>query len=157
MSRYAALAGRIRTNLIDIQTTVDRAILLAEKASKSGDDGYWDGVALNLHSYYTGIEHIFEDIARTIDISLPSGAEWHLDLLLQMSGRIEGVRPAVLTRDARDRLDEYRGFRHVVRNVYVFNLRPLRLKELVESLPGCYQAVVVDLGNFADFLVKLDG
>lgn len=53
MSDYTALAGRLRTSLQDVKASVDRALLLSEKAHKSGDDGYWDGVALNLHGFYT--------------------------------------------------------------------------------------------------------
>ena len=156
MSQYTALAGRIRACLIDIQGTVDRAVLLGDKALQTGDDGYWDGVALNLHGYYTGVEHIFEDISRTMDASLPTGSEWHLDLLLQVSSEIDGIRPAVISRATRECLDEYRGFRHVVRNVYAFNLRPVRMKELVDRLHLCFLAVYHDLDAFAGFLEKLE-
>jgi hypothetical protein len=156
MSRYAALAGRIRTSLVDIQNAVERAIMLADKATKTGDDGYWDGVALNLHGYYTGVERIFEDIARTMEANLPTGSDWHLDLLTQMSSEIEGIRPAVISRSTRECLDEYRGFRHVVRNIYTFNLRPARLRELVDGLYPCYQSVMTDLGAFIALLNKLD-
>ena len=123
MSEYTALAGRIRTSLQDVKNTVDRSLQLSDKARKSGDDGYWDGVALNLHGFYTGVEHIFEDIARTLENSVPSGSDWHVDLLTQMAGEIEGIRPAVISRETRTCLDEYRGLHHVVRNVYAFNLR----------------------------------
>jgi hypothetical protein len=44
MSEQTALAGRIRGYLDELDKVVDRAILLAGKALKSGDDGYWDGV-----------------------------------------------------------------------------------------------------------------
>ena len=137
-------------------TCVDRAIYLKDKAMRSGDDGFWDGVALNLHGFYSGIERIFEDIARTLESSLPSGAEWHLDLLTQMSGEIKDVRPAVISPETRACLDTYRGFRHVVRNVYTFNLNPARLGGLAADLPGCFQAVQNDLGAFAKFLESIE-
>lgn len=108
MSDYAALASRIRTSLWDVEKSVERSLELSTKARTTGDDGYWDGVALNLHSFYTGIEHILEDIARTLENSMPSGSGWHADLLTQMSGEIEGVRPAVISRETRNRLDEFR-------------------------------------------------
>jgi hypothetical protein len=73
MSEQTALAARIRGYLAELEKVVDRAILLSKKALKSGDDGYWDGVALNLHSFYSGTERIFEDIARTMDGNIPSG------------------------------------------------------------------------------------
>ena len=96
------------------------------------------------------------DISRTMEASLPSGSEWHLDLLLQISSEIDGIRPAVISRATRECLDEYRGFRHVVRNVYAFNLRPARLRELVDRLRPCFLAVYYDLDDFAGFLEKLE-
>jgi len=151
----AALAGRIRQALADLERVVSRAEELIGKARRSGDDGYLDGVALNLHGFYSGVERIFEDIAREMEGSVPTGPDWHQDLLLQMSAGIDEVRPAVITRETRYCLDEYRGFRHVVRNVYTFNLRPTRLQELTDELRACYRAVVHDLETFADFLEEL--
>jgi len=152
MSDYAALASRIRIALQDVNHNVRRALDLSVKARTSGDDGYWDGVALNLHGFYTGVEHVFEDIARTLEQSIPSGSGWHVDLLTQMSGEIEGVRPAVILQTTRNALDEFRGLRHVVRNVYAFNLRSARLNELILNLPDCFNAVQSDLLDFAQFL-----
>lgn len=155
MKEPAALAGRIRQALADLERAVSRAEELIGKARRSGDDGYLDGVALNLHGFYSGVERIFEDIARELEGSVPTGPDWHQDLLLQMSAGIDEVRPAVITRETRYCLDEYRGFRHVVRNVYTFNLRPTRLQELTDELRACYRAVVHDLETFAGFLEDL--
>lgn len=150
--RGIALAGRIREEVDEVARTVERVCLLAEKAMATGDDGYWDGVALNLHTFYTVVERILEDIAREVDGAVPGGPEWHRDLLLQMSAEIPEIRPAVLARETRNRLDDYRGFRHIVRNVYPFLLRPGRLRELVDGLPACLAAVRWDLERFLAFL-----
>lgn len=155
MSDYAALASRIRIELYDLDVVVRRALELGNKAKTSGDDGYWDGVALNLHGFYTGIEHIFEDIARTIEQSVPSGSNWHMDLLTQMGGEIEGVRPPVISHSTRLELDEFRGLRHIIRNIYAFNLRPARLNELITKLPNSFNAVQNDLLKFAQFLESI--
>ncbi len=155
MSDYFALASRIRVSLQDVNRSVDRSLELANKAQNTGDDGYWDGVALNLHGFYTGIEHIFKDIARTIETSLPSGSGWHIDLLTQMSAEIEAIRPAVIKVETRDCLHEYRGLRHVVRNVYAFNLRSARLNELIQDLTKCFASVSADLLDFARFLESI--
>ena len=154
MSERLALAGRMRASLEDVKTAVDRAIALAEKARRSGDDDYWDGVALNLHGFYSGVEQIFEDIARTIDGGSPSGEEWHTSLLRQMTVEMGKLRPAVIRIETRQALDEYRGFRQIVRNVYVFNLRPARLKELASDAPTCLSNLTTDLLAFADFLER---
>lgn len=154
MSERLALAGRIRASLVDVQAAMDRAIMLAEKGHRTGDDDYWDGVALNLHGFYTGVEQIFEDIARTIDGGLPSGSEWHTSLLRQMTVEMGNLRPAVIEINTRQCLDEYRGFRHIVRNVYAFNLHPARLDELVKDAPECVASLSADLLAFAGLLEK---
>ena len=47
---------------------------------------------------------------------------------------VPGVRPPVLSQETRERLDRYRGFRHVVRNVYTYNLDPEQIGVLVKQL-----------------------
>ena len=99
--RYRALAGRIHVALEDLARVVSRTEQLATKARQSGDDGYWDGVALNLHGFYAGTEHILEDIARTVDESIPDGAGWHQDLLQQMSAEVRIERRDACTTGVR--------------------------------------------------------
>lgn len=43
MSEYAALAGRVRQALADLEHVVRRAEELMRKAQQTGDDGYLDG------------------------------------------------------------------------------------------------------------------
>lgn len=151
-SEFVALAGRMREELAELSRVVDRACELARKARVTGDDGYWDGVALNLHGFYVGVERILEAIAREVDGSVPTGRHAHRDLLMQMAAELPGRRPAVISRGCRDCLEEYRAFRHLVRNVYTFSLRPRRLEELVQALSGCLAQLRHDLTAFAAFL-----
>jgi hypothetical protein len=154
-SDYHALAGRIQHSLLDLERTVERTEFLLSQATKKNDDGYLDGIALNLYSFYGGIERIFGDIARSIDQSIPRGPEWQRNLLLQMAGELTTVRPAVITWETRHRLDEYRDFWHTVENSYIIGLRASRLRELVEELRLCYQAVQGNLKNLIGFLERM--
>lgn len=154
-THLSALAARIRAELTDLKQAVQRAERLLAKSETANDEDYLDGVALNLHGFYSGAERIFEEIAREVDGSVPSSREWHRDLLLQMSAEVAGRRPPVVDYSTRSCLDEFRGFRHVVRNVYTFNLRPSRLRELVIDLPDCYASLVRDLTTFCNFLEQL--
>lgn len=156
MKDYIALSSRILEAAAELTTAVQRTQHLRDKAVDTPDEDYWDGVALNLHGFYTAVEQIFEDIARTIDRNLPESSHWHRDLLLQMSAELKDVRPRVITRETRHCLDEYRGFRHVVRNVYTFTLRPSRLIELVQQLPNCHTVIVDDLAKFSNFLNSMN-
>ncbi len=155
MNEYAVLAARLYEELMDLERVINRAEELWRKSEQSGDDGYLDGVALNLHGFYAGVERLFEDIARNLDETTPAGAEWPRALLLQMSAPIADIRPAVIRRETRFCLDEYRGFRHVVRNVYAFNLKAPRLRELTAGLRDCYTSLQHDLDRFLTFLKQL--
>jgi hypothetical protein len=113
---------------------------------------YLDGVALNLHGFYMGIERILTRIAETIDGKLPHGEGWHLLLLEQITKEVSGIRPAVISTETGTRLDEYRRFRHVVRNVYTHSFDPAKLGKLVNSAPELFAQTKAELLAFAAFL-----
>jgi hypothetical protein len=148
-------AERIRDELEQIERTVLHAERDWKRFVQTGDDAYLKAVAYDLHGFYTGIERVFESIADTIDDHIPTGQAWHKDLLLQMADEIAGVRPALLSQNTGDALEEYLRFRHRIRNIYSFNLVPELVRGLVERLPGVFEHVKSDLSDFAAFLEKL--
>ena len=155
MTQYAPLIGQIRQDLTELECLTQKTTQLLEKVVNTGDEDYLGTVALNLHSFYTGVERIFREIARTIDGSMPEGADWHRRLLRQMSAEIPNLRPPVITMETRSALDEYCAFRHVVRNIYTFNLRLDRVQNLAVALPQCYQLLHQDSETFCNFLEQL--
>jgi hypothetical protein len=152
----AILSARIDTELSELKQVVDRTMQAWEKAAKSEDDFYLDSVALNLHAFYSGLERVFEKLASTIDRSVPSAANWHQELLTQMQTEIPSVRPAVISSQLKESLEEYRGFRHVVRNVYTYHLNPEKLKILVGNLEGTFEMASKELAAFGGFLKRLE-
>ncbi len=103
-----------------------------------------------LHDFYVAVESIFKIISAEIDESVPEGTDWHIKLLKQMMLEITGVRPVVISRETWKKLDKYRSFRHVFRNVYGFNLDSVRLKELLQELP----ATTVRLNQDIELFIK---
>jgi len=99
----------------------------------------------------------FELVARHLDRSLPSSETWHRDLLQMMKSDVADVRPALIDADSADALDEFRRFRHLVRNVYATNLVPERMAGLLRTLPGLWSKLKDELLDFADFLDILVG
>ena len=154
-SQLLTLAAQIEAGVVDLERVISRAELIFEKYIRTGDDAYFDSLALNLHNFYAGVEHIFEMIAHTVDRSLPDNPPRDSHLLRQMSVEIGTVRPAVISRRSYECLEEYRSFRHVVRHVYTFNLRGTRLKELGEGTRPCLTTLANDLEQFTNFLHKL--
>lgn len=55
-----------------------------------------------------------------------------------MAQEVPQVRPAVISEKSRSRLDEYRGFRHVVRNVYTFKFDTEKVEKLATEVPGLF-------------------
>jgi hypothetical protein len=84
-----------------------------------------------LHDFYTGIEKIFESVAKEVDRRIPIGEEWHSELLHQMTLDIPGLRPPVISLNTEKRLREYLGFRHLFRKRYGFELDWEKMKRLL--------------------------
>lgn len=150
--RGAVLAGRILAELQELSILVQRAEQGWVKARESQDDFFLDSVALNLHGFYSGLERIFERIASAVDESVPGGANWHQELLSQVAIEIPSVRPAVISTSLKEELEAYRGFRHIVRNVYAYHLRQEKMSPLVERLPEVFTLAERELMAFAGFL-----
>jgi hypothetical protein len=73
-------------------------------------------------------------------------------LLEQMVAEVPSVRPALISEETRQMLDEYRGFRHIVRNVYAFRFDLMKIGRLVQGAPAVLTQVRAELLAFADFL-----
>lgn len=146
------LAAKILAEIKELSQLVNRAKHGWEKAKLKHDDYYLDGVALNLHGFYSGLERIFERVASAIDGNVPDGANWHQELLNQMSIEIPGSRPAVISPETVDMLQDYRGFRHIVRNVYTYHLNPDKMERLINNLDAVHEKVTAELTAFARFL-----
>lgn len=126
IGRYAVLASRIRQDQTDLERVVQRVERAMQAAGRDTPDrGFFvDSAALNLHDFYTGLERIFEQIASVVDKSVPSAHDRRRELVRQMAVDVPGLRPRVISAETAAAIDEYRRFRHVVRNVYAFELDP---------------------------------
>ena len=146
------LSVRILEELKEISITVKRVEDAWKKAINKNDDLYFDSVALNLHSFYSGVEKIFKIIAKEIDESFPDKSNWHEELLIQMSLNVPNIRPPVISNKLKDDLQDYRSFRHLIRNIYTYNVNPEKIKPLIKKLPLLLKNIKKELKLFADFL-----
>jgi hypothetical protein len=112
---------------------------------------FYEVQALKLHNFYTGCERIFSLIVSEFDGSKPSGFDWHKRLLQRMTVAQQERLPVISAETAR-RLDEYLGFRHVVRNVYSFDLDVDRVARLVQTYPTTWQNFEAEIQAFIEWL-----
>lgn len=114
-----------------------------------GDWGAVAAVSSGIHNVYYGMEDILLSIARDVDDSVPTGYSAHQDVLDQMAAEIAGTRPALLDLDLYDALLELKGFRHLVRHKYGFDLKPDKVVANLELLKSTFPA-------FVDAVIRLE-
>jgi len=87
--------------------------------------------AYTLHNIYNALENIFEHTSRTYENHITESSRWHKELLDKMFLQIPQIRPAILPPETRKVMNELRGFRHVFRHSYDFDIDPARLRPLI--------------------------
>jgi hypothetical protein len=144
------IAKRIRREITQLDRIREHALRRWQKALQ--DEDYLGSVGFDLQSFYQGVERVFEIVAKSIDRSVPAGRMWHKMLLEQMANEVIGIRPAVISMQTMEALDNFRMFRHLAHNIYTFNLDRRRVKSLVEDMPEAVSLLSLDVSRFADFL-----
>lgn len=113
-------------------------------------------LAAMLHSFYTGIENIFKRVTVELDANPVRGESWHRELLDRM-GRTGPRRPALLSVELRERLQEYLGFRHVFRHAYSFELDWEKMAPLVLNCELTLQQLEAALDQFLGSAAPSEG
>jgi hypothetical protein len=142
LTKMRQLESQIRRVQIELESDPTRADLLNEN------------FALKLHNFYSGCERIFQLVAVELNGGLPSGNDWHRRLLDRMQAEREG-RPAVISGGMASKLQEYLGFRHVVRSLYGYELDPDRIAKLVNRYPGVWHQFEREIQVFIEWLRSL--
>lgn len=86
-------------------------------------------LALQIDRYYTALEAVLERVARIVDGVLPTGSEWHRELLEGSLRPLPGIRPAVLPVETARELHGLLSFRHFLRHAYAAELDGERVEE----------------------------
>ena len=100
-----------------------------------------------LHSFYNGLENIFEIIAKNIDNNVPIGNKSHQELLHQMASENEN-RAEIINEELYLKLREYATFRHFYRHAYSFQLNWEKMKPLVKDIHSIWKEIKNKLEYF---------
>jgi hypothetical protein len=161
--QFAVVAMRIKEELENIKGLLkelsDKGLSGSKKNIRSsllqGDTFLLRAVGSILHDFYVAVENIFETVAREIDESIPVDEKWHRKVLLQMTLDITDVRSSLITKGTAAKLDEFRAFRHVFRNVYGFNLSAERMVELLSKLPQTVDCLEREIYVFVEDMKQI--
>lgn len=104
--------------------------------------------------YYTCIETFLFRTSQLFENSLEQ-EKWHKSLLNKMNLEIPGIRPAVISQQSFEFLDEFLRFRHFRR--YYFNLSYDwdKIQLLIKKYDEVHPLLLSDLQQFIDFLNSL--
>ena len=150
------LIERIVDERAKIEKTVEEIRIRLRKMESASAEDMEDLkvlVAMRLALFYTGLENIFQRIAREIDTDEPQGKEWHKDLLVQM-GESRPSRPPVISEETVEALTPILRFRHRVRHIYVFELEPEKTAENGKRVCDLFDTLSAELDTFIAYLEK---
>ena len=153
-AQLASLGAVITEDLAAIERlNVELSQLIASLAAPEPEFRDMAAVAYVLHNVYCALESGFEQISRTFENHITDPAQWHRELLAKMFLEIPAVRPAVLPADLRGFLNDLRGFRHLFRHSYDFQLDPEKLSRLVRDWTAARPDLLAALTRFRDGLI----
>lgn len=116
---------------------------------------YLRAVGSIFHDFYCGVERIFKRIAEELNGGIPEGENWHIQLLKDMSLKIEEIRPPVISKELAMELKGYLEFRHRFRNIYGFELEWSKMKGLNGDMPDTARRFKEEIKEFIRFIKKL--
>lgn len=139
---------QIRFKINDIDKLFSEYDLIFKKIEMQTPD-LFDMTILGsvLHSFYNGLENIFEIIAKNIDGIIPNGNKSHQELLHQMASE-NSKRNEILNEKLYLKLREYATFRHFYRHAYSFQLNWEKMNPLIDNLQKVWNEVKLNLENF---------
>ncbi len=141
-------SSKINLEISKIDTLVQKSSVLLSKCNIEEPDFIeLNAIGSILHSYYSGIESIFNLIYKTTYGKSLSGTTWHSDLFTDMFAKTEKHEP-ILRHELFQPLKEYLGFRHVFRHAYSYELDWKRLKPLFSGLTENWNDVKSDINRF---------
>jgi hypothetical protein len=113
--------------------------------------------AVALHHAYGAVEAALSRVARELEGSLPTGPNWHRELLEAMALDLEGVRPALLSQTSLAGLRRLLAFRHFFRHAYAVAWDRARLGELRDVAVGLRASLGPDWDAIDQMLGTLVG
>ncbi len=142
-------------NIESLEKAISQQKNRIESATSPEKNYLIESAALKMHNFYNACERIFKKIAGDINGEIPATYDWHYRLLKNMTLDIPDLRPPVLTVSLENKLLEYLRFRHIVRNIYGFELDWERLKPLIYNFSNIVSQFKKEIGTFLEFLKTL--
>jgi uncharacterized protein YutE (UPF0331/DUF86 family) len=150
MEKYAILLGYFDKQQLFIKRLYQEIIAL--------DLSFYDKrfvFAMRSQQFYTAIEDLLKQIAKSFENHIDTMSNFHKELLLRMNMEIPKIRPQIISKESFGFLDKLRAFRHFVRHAYDCELEEKELFSLQKKLQKEFSIFEKDLEDFRSFVYKL--
>ena len=111
--------------------------------------GYW------IHNLYCGFEDLFKLVCTFWENNININHHFHKNLLDRMLVSIEGVRPALISKQSFSHLNEIRGFRHVFRHAYSYGLDDERVLFLLRRVLNNRGLILDEFDSFKQKVIDV--
>ncbi|MCS7279940.1 MAG: hypothetical protein NZ530_07810 [Thermodesulfobacteriaceae bacterium] len=111
-----------------------------------------DSLAYKLHNLYNAYEELFKIVAEFFENQIEERTKYYTVLLKRMLLNLEGIRPALISKESFKILDELRAFRHLFRHAYSYELDSERVLKLAQKV---YHLKPFFMRDFKEFLKKI--
>lgn len=113
--------------------------------------------ALRTQQFYTAIEDLFKQIAKSFENHIENMGNFHKEILMRMNTEVPKFRPSVISSKSLALLDKVRAFRHFIRHAYDCDLDEIELRIIQDKLAHDFCHVEKDLQAFRLYIKKLAG
>ena len=160
INAYLGLIGDLDDKMVSVAGIANKISALAHEInSTSGKipEEKLMAVAGYLHHFYGGIEDILARIVKTVDGSSPGSGDWHSELLYVATRKTPGLRPAIISAEMHEVLNEYKAFRHLFRHAYAKELRWRKMDHLALDINQVWSLFASSISELIVFLQKIIG
>jgi hypothetical protein len=127
-ARLKLLQAELEAQLDEIEQVY---VELEDRAAQMNPNapGYIESTGYQLHNLYNAVEALFKIVANAFENSVTDLSRWHTELLRRMALDIQGIRPALLSTESIELLNELHAFRRLFRHAYRVRLDASRVEQ----------------------------
>lgn len=136
------------------QTLSELSILRTQFTSDQVDNIQKAALGTFLMNFYVGIENMIKRICKVYYQKVPMGRSWHKELLELSFQPPKGKLP-IFDKSLAEKLNPYRGFRHVFISGYGFKLKIELMQSLVNDIVSLWAVIKTAVNQFLDSLENI--
>lgn len=144
------LESAIKTQVNEIEEIYQKIAKRSKNFKKSPEKV--ESLSYQLHNLYCAFEDLFQLVADYFENSIESKDRWHVDLLTKMKIEIEGIRPAFLSKETFENLNELRAFRHLFRHAYTYELDTNKVEIVLKKALKLHNLYQEDVERFLSII-----